>query len=63
MIPCCLLLFRFGYCRKAATRAEWRYTETGKKVRVLFPSGAIFNPPEASEVLADGVSPELYISK
>ncbi|XP_067931770.1 large ribosomal subunit protein uL24m-like [Watersipora subatra] len=47
---------------KAATKAEWRYTETGKKIRVLFPSGVILTPEKMFEELADGVCPQTYIA-
>lgn len=50
-----------SFNRKASTKVEWRYSEKGQKVRVVFPSEVILNPLDTAEVLPDGTEPKVYI--
>jgi len=51
------------YFRKPAVAVEWRYTEEGKKVRVVLPSEVELPLPIGSQLLDDGVDPEGYIGE
>jgi len=48
------------FCDRKPTDIEWRYTETGYRVRVSVKSGRVIPLPVAAEELEDFVNPSLY---
>lgn len=51
------------FSRKAAAKVEWRYTEHGEKIRLVYPSQAVLRPTKQHRKLADGVDPLTYLRK